>query len=73
MIRRMPQQDWSADTSPTATPLAESVAAGLLDLTWLRRCPLLAALRSDPRFIAGERAVAAATAPILAAYHAGAT
>lgn len=52
--------------------LEESVDAGLLDLSWLRRCPLLDPLREDPRFIAGERAVAAATAPILAAYHAGA-
>ena len=52
--------------------LEESVDAGLLDLSWLRRCPLLASLRADPRFIAGERTVAAATAPILAAYHAGA-
>ena len=35
------------------------------------RAPYLQ-LRSDPRFIASERAVAAATAPILAVYHAGA-
>ncbi len=61
------------DPESALASLAESVAAGLLDLTWLRRCPLLASLRSDPRFIASERAIAAGTAPILAAYHAGAT
>ena len=60
------------DDLPTALESLEaSVAAGLLDLSWLRRCPLLAPLRPDPRFAAAEAIVVAATAPILAAYHAG--
>ena len=51
--------------------LVEAVDAGMLDLAWLRRCPLLAPLRGDPAFTAHEAAVERATAPIVAAYHAG--
>ncbi|HTM19623.1 MAG TPA: hypothetical protein VL172_03920, partial [Kofleriaceae bacterium] len=43
----------------------QAVEAGLIDLAWLDRCPLLAPLRDQPRFQTARAIVAARVAPII--------
>jgi serine/threonine-protein kinase len=46
--------------------LGEAVGLGLLDVAWLRRCPVLAPLRADPSFAAHIEAVEQRAAPVRA-------
>jgi serine/threonine-protein kinase len=46
--------------------LAKSVAAGLVDVLWLDRCPLFAGLRGEPGFLAARAIVEARAAEIRA-------
>jgi serine/threonine-protein kinase len=39
--------------------IVEAEALGLIDLTWMDRCPLLAPMRSSPAFVAVRDRVAA--------------
>jgi len=52
-----------ADRASEHLPILEENA--LLDLTWLRRCPLLAPIRTDPRFVSLERSTAARAARVI--------
>jgi serine/threonine-protein kinase len=47
--------------------LARSVAAGLVDVVWLDRCPLLGSLRAEPAFAAARATVELRAAEIRAA------
>jgi TolB-like protein/Flp pilus assembly protein TadD len=47
--------------------LAKAIDFGLVDLMWLDGCPLLAAARKDPRFLALRRVVAERAAAVQAA------
>ncbi|MBI4950524.1 MAG: hypothetical protein HY908_00680, partial [Myxococcales bacterium] len=51
--------------------LGRAVDAGLIDLAWVDRCPLLADLRSSPSFAASRDVVARRAARIVAAARAG--
>jgi serine/threonine-protein kinase len=47
--------------------LSASVDAGLMDLSWIDRCPALAPLRADPKFAELRARVLERTRPVLAA------
>ncbi len=47
--------------------LAMSVDAGLHDIVWIERCPLLATLRTEPRFIALAATIASRASNVLTA------
>ena len=51
--------------------IGRSVEAGMLDLVWLERCPLLASLRDDPRYAAAHAELGRRAAVVLEAYRAG--
>ena len=44
--------------------LARAVDVGFFDRLWLESCPLLAPLRSDPRFVALRKIVLSRTAKV---------
>jgi serine/threonine-protein kinase len=48
--------------------IQRAIDAGLFDIVWLRKCPLLSDARSDPRFAPLEQAVAARAAELVAEY-----
>ncbi|MSP61180.1 MAG: tetratricopeptide repeat protein, partial [Myxococcales bacterium] len=52
---------------PALATITLAVEAGLLDLAWLDRCPVLASVRPDPRFAVLRARVEARVAPVLAA------
>jgi serine/threonine-protein kinase len=53
--------------------IERAVEAGLRDLAWVRRCPLLDPLRGHPRLAAAEARVAERVAPAIAAWRATST
>ncbi len=61
---------YSGDEARAQAYLEQAVDAGLADLTWMRRMPLLDPLRSSPSFAPLLARVEQRTAPILAAYRA---
>jgi hypothetical protein len=52
--------------------LQRAVDEGLLDLTWMKRCPALESLRADPRFAPLQERVAARVEPVRAVLLGGA-
>jgi serine/threonine-protein kinase len=60
------------DTRGALEAVERSVAAGLRDLAWMRRCPLLDAVRPEPEFPALLATVEARVAPRIALYRAAA-
>ncbi len=58
------------DRERTLRGIELSVDAGLTDLQWLERCPLLDEIRADPRFAALRDRVAERAAAAVAAFHA---
>ena len=67
IARQCPRRCDLREQNQHELPLRHSVDAGLIDLAWLDACPLLAYLRTDPRFIELRDQVAARVAPVLAA------
>jgi serine/threonine-protein kinase len=60
-----------SDTHRALDALHRSAAAGLIDLSWIDRCPLLNGLRSDPRFAMIREQIADRGRQILEAYRTG--
>jgi eukaryotic-like serine/threonine-protein kinase len=53
------------DVPAALVELAEADAAGLIDMAWLERCPLLEPLRGDPAYARVHASVQARVAPII--------
>jgi hypothetical protein len=60
------------DADGALRAVEQSVDHGLRDLAWMRRCPLLAPIRDEPRFVALTNIVEARVIPRVIAYREGA-
>jgi serine/threonine-protein kinase len=56
----------SGEVEEAITALEKSAALPLVDLLWMDKCPVLACLRDDPRFVRARAIVATRVAEIWA-------
>jgi serine/threonine-protein kinase len=66
-LRQLAAEVWAfaAHDVDALTAIESADALGLIDIVWMDRCPLLAAVREQPRFVAVRRSVAARAAEVL--------